>query len=157
MSSLIASHWSDFAIADPAIADAWLRLVENEEVAYLATVSAGARPRIHPFVPRIVNGRLAAFVLDTSPKCGDLRRSGAYAIHTTQAPEDEEVYLSGTVNEVDDDVEFRAATDIAMGFATGPADRHHILFEFLIERALWTRWLDFGTPDHRPERRLWTS
>jgi hypothetical protein len=32
-----------------------------------------------------------------------------------------------------------------------------VLFEFLIERALWTRWLDFGTPDHRPLRQRWLA
>ena len=41
-----------------------------------------------------------------------------------------------------------------MGFATG-VDAQHLLYEFGIDRALWTRWLDFGTPDHRPDRRIW--
>jgi len=151
------SSWSDFAAADVSIAGAFTRLLANEEVAYLATAAADGRPRIHPFVPRIVEGRLVAFVLHTSPKCADLRGSGQYAIHSAQAPEDEEVYISGIAHDIDGDAVLRAAADIAMGFATGPADENHILFEFTIDRALWTRWLDFGTPDHRPERRLWTA
>lgn len=149
--------WSEFEAASPDIAAAATRLLAAEEVAYLATVSASGRPRIHPFVPRVVDGRLVGFIRDTSPKQYDLLHRRQHSIHTSLAPEDEEVHLSGEASRVDDDASLRAEADTAMAFATGPVDRHHILYEFLIDRAAWTRWLDFGTPDHRPSRVVWTA
>ncbi len=136
------------------IATTFERLLAANEVAFLATVSSGGRPRLHPFVPKIVDGRLLAFIMDNSPKLRDLDGNGNFALHTLPGAEDEECYLNGTAD--------RAATELigaaadAMGFATG-VDEHHILFEFRIERALWTRWLDFGTPDHRPQRLGWSE
>jgi len=149
--------WSEFDEEALAMSAAARRLLDAQEVAFLATVSVSGRPRLHPFVPRIVDGRLVAFVMADSPKQRDLADRGHYAIHTALADEDEEFYLSGVARLRDDDVALRAAADKAMGFATGPADAHHILYEFLFDRALWTRWLDFGTPDHRPERSTWSA
>ena len=148
--------WTKFAEAAPEIAEAGVRLLEREEVAFLATVTASGRPRIHPFVPKIVDGRLVAFIMDSSPKILDLRRRQQYAIHTLPGEEDEEFFVSGGVFECDDEVDLRDRAAAAMGFATG-VDEHHILFEFLIDRALGTRWLDFGTKDHRPSYTRWSD
>lgn len=147
--------WLEFESTAPEIALAGKRLLEKEEVAFLATVSASGRPRLHPFVPRIVLGRFVAFIMDTSPKITDLRTRGQYSIHTLPGDEDEEFFLSGEARCCDQESEFRDRTTAAMEFATG-VDEHHVLFEFLIDRALWTRWLDFGTPDHRPEYVRWS-
>ncbi len=146
--------WSEFQERAPDIASAGLRLLENGEVAFLATVSKGGRPRVHPFVPRIVRGRLVAFVMDSSPKMGDLQIRRQYSIHMLPGPEDEECFLSGSAENCEEETDFRRVAAAAMGFATG-VDEHHVLFEFLLDRALWTRWIDFGTPDHRPKRALW--
>lgn len=147
--------WQAFTRAAPEIAAAGERLLDKEEVAFLATVSASGRPRLHPFVPRIVLGRFVAFIMDSSPKIGDLRIRRQYSIHTLPGDEDEEFFLSGEARCCDQESEFRDRAAAAMGFATG-VDEHHVLFEFLIDRALWTRWLDFGTPDHRPEYVRWS-
>ena len=96
-------------------------------------------------------------MLDTSPKKRDLDERHQHGIHASLGAEDEEVYLSGAAVMRDADRALRAEADVAMGFATGPADDHHVLYEFLIDRAMWTRWLDFGTPDHRPDRVIWTA
>ena len=146
--------WDEFGHRAPKIADAGERLLERNEVAFLATVSAGGRPRIHPFVPRVVDGRLIAFIMASSPKIHDLVERGQCSIHALPGAEDEEFYVSGEAVFCDDDVELRALAAEAMGFATG-VDEHHILFEFRFDRALWTRWLDFGTPQHRPEYLRW--
>ena len=147
--------WSEFSEQAQTMSVAAKRLLDTHEVAFLATVSASGRPRLHPFVPRIVDGRLVAFVMDDSPKLHDLGDRGQYAIHTAVADEDEEFYLSGVARLRDDDATLGVAADVAMGFATGPVDEHHVLYEFLLDRALWTRWLDFRTPNHRPERSTW--
>ncbi|NKC01941.1 MAG: hypothetical protein GKR90_26045 [Pseudomonadales bacterium] len=147
--------WSHFERECPDIASAGLRLLELNEVAFLATVSKTGRPRVHPFVPRIVEARLVAFIMDSSPKIKDLASQRQFSIHALPGPEDEEFFISGEVEICNNESAFRSASAEAMGFATG-VDEHHILYEFLIDRALWTRWLDFGMPDHRPEYVRWT-
>ena len=147
--------WSEFAKQAPDIAAAGIRLFAREEVAFLGTTSAEGRPRIHPFIPKIVDGRLVAFVLDSSPKFTDLAERQLYAIHASLGAEDEEFFVSGKATCRNDDTELRATVDLAMGFATGSADERHRLYEFLIDRALWTTWENFGTPQHRPNYRRW--
>ncbi|MCZ6642330.1 MAG: hypothetical protein O7F71_12200 [Gammaproteobacteria bacterium] len=149
--------WSTFAEHAPEIAAAGIRLFVREEVAFLGTTSAQGRPRIHPFVPKIVDTRLVAFILDSSPKINDLAAHEFYAIHASLGPEDEEFYVSGKAVYRNDNAELRSAADVAMGFATGSVDEHHRLYEFLIDRALWTTWENFGTPDHRPNYRRWRT
>lgn len=147
--------WATFAEQAPDIAAAGMRLFAREEVAFLGTTSAKGRPRIHPFVPKIVDGRLVAFVLDSSPKTNDLAKRQFYAIHASLGLEDEEFFVSGKAIYRNDNAKLRAAADLAMGFVTGSADEHHRLYEFLIDRALWTTWKNFGTPDHRPNYHRW--
>ena len=147
-------RWEEFELATPKIADAGKRLLSQNEVAFLATVSASGRPRIHPFVPRIVEDKLVAFIMDTSPKIKDLAERRQYSIHTMPGDEDEEFFASGCAEYCDLEVDFRNAATKAMGFATG-VDEHHILYEFKFDRALWTQWLDFGTPKHRPKYTRW--
>ena len=146
--------WKAFTTQSPELAEAAIRLLERNEVAFIATVSADSRPRVHPFVPKIVNDRLIAFIMHGSPKLNDLKTRGCYAIHMLPGDEDEQFLLSGDAIYRDDDTALRAVAASAMGFATG-VDADHILFEFKLNRALWTTWLDFGTPDHRPEHRRW--
>ncbi len=148
----MAERFSDFETDAPEIAAAFNRLLISNEVAFLATVSGNGKPRLHPFVPKVVDGLLLAFIMDDSPKLRDLDGNGNFALHTLPGDQDEECCLNGQARRADQAL-FEAAAN-AMGFATG-VDEHHILFEFRIERALWTRWLDFGTPGHRPSRRGW--
>ena len=148
--------WQDFAAAVPDIAIAGTRLLQANEVAFIATVAASGRPRIHPFVPKIVEGRLVAFIMDSSPKIIDLRQRGDYALHMLPGEDDEEFFIGGSTLELAAEDGFRISAGTAMGFATG-IDDHHVQFELLIDRALWTRWLDFGTADHRPCRSTWVA
>lgn len=149
-------NWAEFAKAAPEIAEAGLALTDPNEVALLATVSAEGRPRIHPFVLKFVEGRAVAFILRTSPKKRDLDERGFYTVHAQPGPEDEEFMISGKAICIHEEADFRTRALKAMGFVT-EADEGEILYEFLIDRALWTRWLDFGTPDHRPDRKIWTA
>ena len=148
--------WGEFTLKSPQVSSAGARLMELNEVAFLATTSSTGRPRLHPFVPRVVEHRLIAFIMDSSPKIQDLIVRRQYAIHTLPGPEDEEFFVSGVAVICTDEDEFRNSAAEAMGFVTG-VDEHHILFEFKMDRALWTRWLDFGKPDHRPNRLLWKA
>lgn len=149
-------NWADFAQAAPDIAEAGLRLTNPNEVALLATVSAEGRPRIHPFVLKFVEGRAVAFILKTSPKKRDLDKREFYTIHAQPGPQDEEFMMTGKARCIDHETAFRPVALKAMGFVTDN-DAGETLYEFLIDKALWTRWLDFGTPDHRPERKVWRT
>ncbi len=148
-------EWHEFAKVSEEIAAVGTALLARNEVAFLATVSATGRPRIHPFVPRVVAGHLLAFIMDSSPKYRDLLQRRQYAIHALPGVEDEEFFISGEATSIDTNLPLREAAIEAMGFATG-VDAHHKLFDFRIDRALATRWLDFGTPQHRPEHVRWT-
>lgn len=149
-------EWSDLELTAPSIAEAGARLLGLNEVAFLATVSASGRPRIHPFVPRVVEGRLLAFIMSSSPKIHDLRERSVFSIHALPGAEDEEFYVSGKAVELATDHPLRPIAADAMGFATG-VDSNHVLFQFLLDRALHTKWLDFGTAKHRPVHTVWRS
>ena len=41
---------------------------------YLATIRADGGPRVHPISPAVLDGRLYAFILRSSPKAADLAR-----------------------------------------------------------------------------------
>jgi hypothetical protein len=142
--------WADFEKQAPEIAEAGRRLLP--EVSFLATVSRGGRPRVHPFCPAVAEGRLVAFILEESPKRRDLDHNGRFAIHALPGPEDEQFFAAGRAARVDD-ARLRAAALAAMPY--DDADERHLLYEFVLERALWTTWKNFQKPGMRPIHRSW--
>ncbi len=144
--------WAEFEREAPEIADAGTRLLAGNEVAFLATVSASGRPRLHPFCPAVIGGRLWAFVIEESPKRRDLDENGYFAIHAFLGPEDEEFYVAGVAVRVQDP-ELREVVVAAMPY--DDADARHLLYEFRLERVLWTTWENFQKPWMRPVHRVW--
>lgn len=145
--------WADLEAAAPEIAGAGGRLLADPDgspgVAFLATVAADGTPRVHPFIPAIVARRLWAFV-NESPKLRDLERNGRYAIHSALGPNDESFFVAGTAHRIDDETR-RASVGAAMPYTD--IDRHHVLYEFDVRRALWTTW----TTPTEPVYRRWQS
>ena len=141
--------WEVFDAAEPEIARAGRRLLEDAPgvpgVAFLATVGSDAHPRMHPFVPAVVDGRLWAFVI-RSPKQLDLDRDGRYAIHSMLGFDDESFFVGGRALRVDDESRRRTVAE-RMPFSD--VDDNHLLYEFRIDRALWTVWTTPTTPVHR--------
>ena len=79
-----AASWADFAAASPKLATAGAGHLDRANgAALLATVTAGAPPRIHPVTVGIVDGGLFVFLLD-SAKRRDLVGDGRYALHAHQ-------------------------------------------------------------------------
>jgi hypothetical protein len=146
---LVAGPWASFAASAPDVAKAGLRLLEDEPgvpgVAFLATTGPTGLPRIHPFIPAVVNGQLWAFVIE-SPKQRDLDRTQRFAMHSRLGPKDESFYCAGSARRVDGD-DTRAAVGAAMPFSD--IDDRHVLYEFLVARALWTAWTTPTSPVHR--------
>jgi hypothetical protein len=142
--------WADLEKEAPEIAEAGRRLLP--EVAFLATVSAKGRPRVHPFCPAIAEDRLWAFVVEESPKRRDLDSNGYFAIHALPGSEDEQFYVAGVATRVVG-ADLRAIVLAAVPF--DDADERHLLYEFLPDRALWTTWQNFQKPGMRPVHRTW--
>ena len=141
--------WGGLEVAAPEIAQAGRRLLEDRPgvpgVAFLATVGADGRPRMHPFVPAIVEGGLWAFVID-SPKQRDLDRDGGYAIHSTLGADDESFFVGGAALRVEGE-QRRAEIGERMPYSN--IDERHVLYEFRIDRALWNVWETPTSPVHR--------
>ena len=142
--------WAQFEKEAPELAEAGKRLLP--EVAFLATVSTSGRPRVHPFCPVIAQGRLWAFVMAKSPKRLDLDANGHFAIHALPGAEDEEFYVAGRAARIQD-VTVREAVIAAMPY--DDADEQHLLYEFALDRALWTTWQNFNQPGTSPVYRVW--
>jgi len=144
--------WGEFEAASPQIAGVGRRLFKELEVAFIATVSPSGKPRVHPFCPAIAGGHLWGFILDGSPKRMDLEANGHFAIHALPGREDEEFYITGHARRQSDPL-LRELAIAAMPY--DDADERHILYEFLIEYALWTTWENFQKPSMRPAHQRW--
>lgn len=149
----MSKSWAAFAASAPDIADAGRRLLEEEPgvpgVAFLGTVGLDGLPRIHPFIPAILDSSLWAFVIE-SPKQRDLERTSRFALHSLLGPNDESFYCAGISRRVDDQA-IRSTVAAAMPF--GDIDDNHVLYELRLVRVLWTTWTTPTSPVHR----TWTS
>jgi hypothetical protein len=136
--------WPEFAARAPHLAERTLALylldTPGGGLGYLATVRADGGPRVHPVSPVLLDGHLYLFVLTRTPKQGDLRRDGRYALHSWPHPfeadgfDDEELYLTGTATvRADADLRSRVAAE------TGDAPDTGEVFELSIETAMHKR------------------
>jgi hypothetical protein len=145
--------WGEFERRTPELAARGRQMLYHFGVplGYLATVRRDGGPRLHPFCPILFEGGLYGLI-GPSPKRGDLRRDGRYAIHSFPLPDrDDEFYLTGRAAHREDSKlreEVRAAY-LATG---GGSDGSEQLFEFQIERALLSTYKKRGEPDNWPPR-----
>jgi hypothetical protein len=149
--------WLAFTQQEPEMAAQGRSLLYQHGVglAYLATVGRGGHPRVHPMCPLMSDDGLFAFIIP-SPKQHDLKRSGAYALHSFPSPTNEDAfYVTGHAAIVSDAGRRRALAEqfVAERAAIGvpPPSTDDALFEFDVESALLTRTTGHGdpTPDHR--------
>ncbi len=77
-------HWQPFEGGASALATAGERLLTQPPagIAMLATVARTGVPRVHPFMPRVVDGALVAFLEGSSPKLQDVLAGRPCAIHS---------------------------------------------------------------------------
>jgi len=102
-------------------------------------------PRLHPVTPFIGIGMLFIFTEPSSPKIGDLRRDGRYALHCSVDGEGPlvEVLISGEAQEITDPERRSLAENIA---ASPVVLASYVLFEFLVERVLVVEYDQAGKP-----------
>src|SRR5687767_6273458 len=87
--------WSEFEAAEPEMAAIGRGLLEQHQLAYLATVRADGSPRLHPVSPQIIEGQLFVATPRSSPKAQDQIRDGRYVMHMLPGQDDAEFRLRG--------------------------------------------------------------
>jgi len=149
------ARWADFEAQVPELAAAGRALIYQFGVglSYLATVRPDGGPRVHPICPIIVGGGLYGLIV-RSPKQQDLFRDSRYALHTFSSPNvDDEFYLTGKAV-AQNDLQLISVVRAAQRAAGGSSTGEEALFEFLIERALYSKYKPRGTPDNWPPQYL---
>jgi hypothetical protein len=130
--------WREFEAAAPEMAAEGRRLLYQFglDLGFLATVRPDGGPRLHPICPIVAEGGLYAFIVP-SPRCGDLRRDGRYALHSyPPADGDDEFYVTGRAMEVEDP-SVRAAVAAAYH---APTPDDHVLFTLHLDRCLLAKY-----------------
>ncbi len=149
--------WQEFTRATPKIAGEGNRLLHQFGgigLAFIATTRKDGGPRLHPCCPLIADGRLYVFITGASPKRFDLERDGRFALHTFPPEEnDDEFYCSGRVAKIEN-APLRGAV---ARMAKHNVRDDEVLFELLIDRALFTTWINPRQPDTRPVHTKWRA
>jgi hypothetical protein len=153
--------WAEFAHARPDLAEAGRRLLYQFGVGlgFLATVRADGGPRLQPMCPLLTDDALLGF-LQPSPKRQDLHRDGRYALHSFPPEANEDAfYLSRRAVLVHDPQRRQRATAQFLAerkLTAAPQDLHaQDLFEFCLERCLWTATSGHG--DWNLRHTIWRS
>jgi hypothetical protein len=152
--------WDEFARAEPDMAALGLQQLQKFGLAYLATTRRDGSPRVNPVCPVIAAGRIFVATAPTSPKRLDLVRDGRYVLHFLPGKREEDFSIRGRATRVADDATRAMVVELASRRPEGEGGPLRIrpaewLFEYDIEEVMTTKWADFGTPEHRPVRRLW--
>ena len=145
--------WAQFETAEPELAELGRGLLEQHQLAYLATVRADGAPRLHPVSPKIIEGRLYVCTPRSSPKAQDQIRDGRYVMHLLPGRNDDEFRLRGRARLITEPAELERI------LAEGP---HYFriedyLFEYDIEEAATAYWVSVGQPGTYPVRRSWRA
>lgn len=152
------TSWNEFEASAPEIAAAGRSLLYQfgPGRAFLATVRKDGAPRLHPICPTVVEGSLYALILPTSPKFGDLKRDGRYALHTFAPVEvDDEFLVMGRARFIDDAaLASRVRDDQKARGMTSTGDE--VLFTFDIERVMYAKYLG-GHGTWPPKYLVWRA
>jgi hypothetical protein len=151
--------WGEFSRLRPDLAQPGRALLYRVGVGlgFLGTTRPDGGPRVHPICPLLTGDGAYAFIVP-SPKQGDLRRDGRFALHSFPCPDNEDAfYCSGSAQPVTDpDVRHQLGMMFVaerVQFAVpAPAD-DDALFEFFVDSCLLTRTTGHG--DSAPVHHVW--
>ena len=150
--------WKDFSSEEPEIAEIGEQILCQSRAhvgrAFLATLRKDGAPRLHPVSLVLSNGHLYVLIPPGSPKCADLIRDGRFCLQAyppAQNEADREFYIAGRAERIL--IPFiRQALILDEGIIM---EEDEILFELLLERAMYTRLANPGTPEEHPFHRKW--
>ena len=152
--------WAEFKNDNPALTRHGSRLFFTNHAsvghAFIATVRKDGAPRLHPICLVTYNDHLYVLVPPSSPKCSDLRLDGRFALQAFPPPdnvEGEEFLLSGKVVSISD-------INLRMKLISGTkiqVEESEILFELLLDRVMYTKLVNRGTPAEYPEHQIWNA
>ena len=152
--------WSDLKNEAPDFAEIGRRLLLPSRpyvgYAFFATLRKDGAPRLHPICVVIYKDHAYVIIPTTSPKCADLLRDGRYALQAfPPVPNDEgeEFYISGLANRIQDP-EIRQAL---INDTKLTVEENEVLFELLLERVMYTKLVERGTPGEHPVHRKWQA
>ena len=152
--------WNDFSAEEPNIAEIGKKLLfqsrEQVGLAFIATLRKDGAPRLHPISLVISKGHLYVMIPPPSPKCTDLIRDGRYALQAyppLHNQENEEFYIAGCANQIQDPKIRQSIIDDTKIVT----DENEVLFELFLERVMYTKLVNRGTPDERPIHRKWRA
>ena len=149
--------WNEFETDAPDIAAAGRQMLYQFGVglAFLATLRKDGAPRLHPVCPTIVDGRLYALI-GPSPKRGDLKRDGRYALHTFPPVDvDDEFLVMGRAAFIEDKaIEEKVRNDCVSRGMTSSGD--DLPFEFRIESVMHAKYPG-GHGTWPPKYSIWKS
>jgi hypothetical protein len=143
--------WNEFCLEEPELARLGKNMLFQSRIglAFLATIRKDGAPRLHPVSLVISNGHLYVFIPPASPKCADLLRDGRYAMQAFSPPsnkEGEEFYLAGRAECIQDPaIQQALIEDENLHVQTD-----EILFEILLDRAMYKKLEKQGTSDEHP-------
>jgi hypothetical protein len=149
--------WNEFEDDAPDIAAAGKKLLYQfgAGLAFLATIRKDGAPRLHPICPTVVDGHLYALI-GPSPKRGDLKRDGRYALHTFPPTDvDDEFLMMGRATFIDDKaIEEKIRNDcVSRGMTT---TNDEFPFEFRIESVMHAKYPG-GHGTWPPKYSIWKS
>ena len=152
--------WSEFTIEEPELAEIGKNLLFQSRphvgLAFLATLRRNGAPRLHPVSPVFSNGHLYVFIPPTSPKCADLKRDGRYAMQAFPVPDNEdneEFYLAGRAV----CIEKLTIRQAIIADTKIRVKESEVLFELMLDRAMYTKPVNRDTPDEHPVHRKWRA
>ena len=149
--------WNEFETDAPDIAEAGKKLLYQFGVglAFLATLRKDGAPRLHPICPTVVDGHLYALI-GPSPKRGDLKRDGRYALHTFPPTDvDDEFLVMGRAISIDSKaVADKVRADLVGRGMTSTNDEDP--FEFHIESVMHAKYPG-GHGTWPPKYSIWKS
>jgi hypothetical protein len=149
--------WGKFAANEPELAKIGKQMLFQSRVglAFLATLRKNGAPRLHPVSLVISRGHLCVLIPPASPKCADLIRDGRYAMQAfpLSGEDGREFYLAGRAVVIQDQVIRQAVIDDTQI----QSEEHEVLFELLLDRAMYTRLENWGTPEEKPVHWKWQA
>jgi len=157
---LVMKSWNEFSLEESELAGLGKRMLFQTRtqvgLGFLATLRKDGAPRLHPISLVFFNDHLYVFIPARSPKCGDLKRDGRYALQAFPIPEDafgKEFYISGVAKVISDPTVRQAIiSDTKIH-----VQDHEILFELFMDRAMYTTLVGSGTSNEHAHHHIWPT